>query len=392
LSRPPADARPDPLEDRMTPARSVLVIGGGVTGNALAVLLRRAGVRVDLVEARSDWNATAGSGITLQGNALRVLRDLGVWPEVLAHGFPFDEVGIVAPDGTPLHVAKDLRTGGDDLPATVGMRRPDLQRVLIGAVRAAGARVRLGTTVTALDDGPGHVRARFSGGGDARYDLVVAADGLNSATRALIGVPDRPEPTGMAIWRSPAPRPAGVARTDLSYGGPALIAGYCPTSPTTVYAYLVERTRDRAGIPPETYADEMRRLAAGYGGAWDAIRPHLTDPRQVNLTWFDRLLVEGPWHRGRVVLAGDAAHACPPTLAQGAAMSLEDAAVLAELLTTGADWDDDLLAAYRARRVPRVRAVVDASVQLGRWLLDGARDADVPGLMARTMTLLRDRP
>ena len=69
----------------------------------------------------------------------------------------------------------------------------------------------------------------------------------------------------------------------------------------------------------------MRRLAAAYGGAWPEIAAHITDPAKVNYTWFDRLLVEGSWHRGRVVLIGDAAHCCPPTLAQGAALSLEDA-------------------------------------------------------------------
>jgi 2-polyprenyl-6-methoxyphenol hydroxylase-like FAD-dependent oxidoreductase len=93
-----------------------------------------------------------------------------------------------------------------------------------------------------------------------------------------------------------------------------------------------------------------------------------------------------------VVLAGDAAHSCPPTLAQGAAMSLEDVAVLAELLTTHDTWDDSLLSGYAARRYPRVEMVVGASVQLGQWLLDGVRDADVPGLIGRTMTVLEQRP
>ncbi|MFB8773227.1 FAD-dependent oxidoreductase [Streptomyces broussonetiae] len=376
----------------MSTARTVLVIGGGAAGNAATVLLRRAGIAVDLVEAKDDWNATAGSGITLQGNALRVLRELGVWERVKASGFGFGSVGITAPDGTVLHVARDLRTGGDDLPATVGMRRPQLQRILIDAVRGSGATVRLGTTAEILGQDTDGVSVRFSDGGEGRYDLVVAADGLGSATRAAIGVTNRPEPTGMAIWRVAAPRPAGVVRTDLAYGGPAYIAGYCPTSDTTLYAYVVEANRDRAAIPPQTYADEMRRLASAYGGHWPEITEHITDPAQVNYTWFDRLLVEGSWHRGRVVLAGDAAHCCPPTLAQGAALSLEDAWVLAQLLTATGTWDDALLQAYYERRVARVRPVVEASVQIGQWQLDGVRDADLPGLMGRTMTMLRELP
>ncbi|MEU3148034.1 MULTISPECIES: FAD-dependent oxidoreductase [unclassified Streptomyces] len=376
----------------MSTSPTVLVVGGGASGCAVTVLLRRAGVAVDLIEARDDWNATAGSGITLQGNALRVLRELGVWEQVEESGFGFDSVGITAPDGTVLHVARDIRTGGDDLPATMGMQRPQLQRALTDAVRASGAAVRLGTRAETFDQDGDGVTVRFSDGTEGRYDLVVAADGLGSATRAAIGITDKPEPTGMAIWRIAAPRPAGVTRTDLAYGGPAYIAGYCPTSDSTLYAYVVEANRDRASIPPETYADEMRRLASAYGGCWPEITGHITDPAKVNYTWFDRLLVEGAWHRGRVVLVGDAAHCCPPTLAQGAAMSIEDAWVLAGLLTGGRAWDDALFQAYYERRVPRVRAVVEASVQLGQWQLDGVRDADVAGLMGRTMAMLRELP
>ncbi|MER7718546.1 FAD-dependent oxidoreductase [Streptomyces flaveolus] len=376
----------------MSKARRVLVIGGGAAGNAVTILLRRAGYAVDLIEAKDDWNATAGSGITLQGNALRVLRELGVWQQVEASGYGFGSVGITAPDGTVLHAQDDLRTGGDDLPATVGMQRPRLQQILIDAVRSSGATVCLGTTAEILDQDADGVAVRLSDGTEHRYDLVVAADGLGSATRAAIGITDKPEPTGMAIWRIAAPRPAGVVRTDLAYGGPAYIAGYCPTSETTLYAYVVEANRDRASIPPESYADEMRRLTSSYGGHWPEITEHITDPAKVNYTWFDRLLVEGSWHRGRVVLVGDAAHCCPPTLAQGAALSLEDAWVLAQMLAGTDDWDDALFQAYYERRITRVRPVVEASVQIGQWQLDGVRDADVPGLMGRTMTMLRELP
>ncbi|GAA3957391.1 FAD-dependent oxidoreductase [Streptomyces marokkonensis] len=376
----------------MIQPRTVLVVGGGAAGNAVTVLLRRAGVAVDLIEAKDDWNATAGSGITLQGNALRVLRELGVWEQVEASGFGFCSVGITTPDGTVLHAQDDLRTGGDDLPATVGMQRPRLQQILIEAVRASGASVRLGITAEILAQDAEGVSVRLSDGTEDRYDLVVAADGMGSTTRSAIGITAKPEPTGMAIWRVAAPRPTGVVRTDLAYGGPAYIAGYCPTSETTLYAYVVEANRDRASIPTESYADEMRRLTRHYGGCWPEVTEHINDPAKVNYTWFDRMLVEGSWHRGRVVLVGDAAHCCPPTLAQGAALSLEDAWVLAQMLTGSDEWNDALFQAYYERRITRVRPVVEASVQIGQWQLDGVRDADVPGLMARTMTLLRDLP
>ncbi|WP_046728861.1 FAD-dependent oxidoreductase [Streptomyces humi] len=382
------------MADRPTP--TVLVVGGGTSGNALTVLLRRAGIPVDLVEASPDWKASAGSGITLQGNALRVLREVGVLEDIEKDGFAANGVAVLAPDGTVIHAHEELRTGGDRLPAHIGMQRPRLQQHLIARVRASGADVRLGTTATAFEQDERGVDVTFSDGTSRRYDLVVGADGLNSATRRMIGVTDEPEHVGMGIWRAPAPRPAGVDRTEMIYGGRCFIAGYCPTSEDTVYTYLVEPARDRATIDPASYADEMRTLSEGYGGAWQELREAFTDPTVVNYTWFDRHLVEGPWHRGRVVLVGDAAHACPPTFAQGAAMSLEDVLVLAELLTGLADWDagslDGALTGYHARRLPRVRLVVDASCRLTDWMLEGRRDADVPGLMGRTLTALRELP
>lgn len=371
--------------------KSVLIVGGGIAGNGLAILLRRAGLEVTVAEITPDWNVS-GAGITLQGNALRVLREVGVWPAVRDQGFSFNTVGFIAPDGTVLRVGEDSRTGGAGLPATTGMQRADLQRILTGAVLDAGARVRLGVSVETLLHNAGGVDVRFSDGTSGRFDLVVGADGRNSATRLQIGMTEAPVPTGMGIWRAAVPRPEGLERTDLAYGGSCYIAGYCPTSDTTIYAYLVEPKRDRGAVDPADYASVMRGLAAGYGGFWTQIRESITDPGQVNYTWFDRLLVEGPWHRGRVVLAGDAAHSCPPTLAQGAAMSLEDVSVLAELLSTHETWDDELLSRYWQRRLPRVRMVVDASVQLGQWLMDGVRDADVPGLIGGTMAVLRERP
>ena len=87
-----------------------------------------------------------------------------------------------------------------------------------------------------------------------------------------------------------------------------------------------------------------RELLAGYGEwpEWRDIRERLTSPEQIDCRRFSHLLVERPWHRGRVVLIGDAAHSHPPTLTQGAAMGLEDASVLAELLTTHEHLDQDL--------------------------------------------------
>jgi 2-polyprenyl-6-methoxyphenol hydroxylase-like FAD-dependent oxidoreductase len=184
----------------------------------------------------------------------------------------------------------------------------------------------------------------------------------------------------MGIFRVFGPRPASVTRTDLYYGGPAYIAGYCPTSEDTLYAYLVEDARDRSGQTPQERLAAMRELAAAYHGPWDDIRATLTDPAAVSYTLFESLIVPAPWHRGRVVLIGDAAHACPPTLAQGAAQALEDAAVLTELLLSSAELGDGLWTEFTARRFDRAKAVVEASCRLAQWQLDHEQ-GDVMGLI-----------
>jgi 2-polyprenyl-6-methoxyphenol hydroxylase-like FAD-dependent oxidoreductase len=373
----------------MPAVSSVLVIGGGAAGTATAILLAERGVAVDLVEIKPDATTT-GSGITLQGNALRVLQQLGVWERVRAAGYPFDSVGLRAPDGTLLAEIPDVRTGGPDLPATVGMPRPELARVLLDRATALGVKVRFGTTCTALDQDDSGVLVTFSDGSRGRYDLVVGADGVRSWTRRALGIPLETRPTGMGIWRVFTRRPASVTRTDLVYGGPCHIAGYCPTGADSLYAYLVEDAADRGGLTPDERLAVVRDLAAGYHGPWDELREFLTDPGAVNYTRFEAHFLDGPWHRGRVVLIGDAVHACPPTLAQGAAQALEDAAVLAELLLAADRLDEALWADFTDRRAPRARAVVDASVQLGQWLLDRER-GDVPGLM-RAISVLVGEP
>ena len=375
----------------MPAVNNVLVVGAGLAGTATAIGLAAAGIAVDLTEVKPEVG-TAGSGITMQGNGLRELRRLGVWTEVQAAGYAFNSVGLRAPDpaGTLLAEMPDARTGGPDLPATVGLPRAALARILTDRAEAEGAKLRLGTSVRSLEASEHAVDVVFSNGSAGRYDLVVGADGIRSATRRMIGITDEPRPAGMGAFRAFGPRPASVTRTDLIYGGPSYIAGYCPTSEDTLYAYIVEDARDRSGLSPAQLLAAMRELALAYHGPWDEIRPTLTDPDAVSYTKFEALVVPAPWNRGRVVLIGDAAHACPPTIAQGGAQALEDAAVLTELLLDRPAVDDALWAAFTARRFDRAKTVVEASCQLGQWQLDH-QQGDVPGLLA-TITALVSQP
>jgi 2-polyprenyl-6-methoxyphenol hydroxylase-like FAD-dependent oxidoreductase len=371
----------------MTSVRTVLVVGGGTAGCALAALLGRAGVAVEIVERKPDFT-TYGSGITLQGAALRVLRQVGVWDDLRRYGYEFNSLGMRSADGRLLVELPDARTGGPDLPATLGAYRPKLAELLAEAAVGAGAKVRLGETVEVIDQDADGVNVTFSSGDTGRYDLLVGADGIRSRTRAQLGIDVQPQPLGMGIWRVHARRPDDVVRTDLIYDGPCYIAGYCPTGPDILYAYLVEDARDRAPDTDEEKVAAMRELAASYHGPWDAIREDITEADRINYALFEQLLIEGPWNRGRAIVIGDAAHACPPTIALGAAMALEDAAVLAEILLAHDELTQDVFDEFVQRRMPRATVVVESSVQLATWLLERKRDADVPGLMGRVMSLV----
>lgn len=370
----------------MPTVRNALIIGGGAAGCAAAILFARDGVSVELAEIKPDLSAL-GSGITVQGNALRVLRQLGVWDEVAAAGYAFSTLGLRAPDGTLLVEMEDVRTGGADLPATVGMYRPALARILTEAAVAAGAKLRFATTVRSLSSDDSGVDVTFSDGTTSRYDLVIGADGVRSQIRSLLGIELETRPTGMGIWRVFTSRPESVTRTDLYYHGACYIAGYCPTADDSLYAYLVEDAQDRSGLAPEQKLAVMRELASHYHGAWDDIRAVMTDPGRINYTRFETHLLDPPWNRGRVVLIGDAVHTCPPTIAQGAALALEDAAVLADVLLAAEDLGQATFDAFTARRFDRVKTVVTESVQLGQWMLDGV-EGNVPALMGKVMALV----
>ena len=327
----------------------------------------------------------------MQGNGLRELRRLGVWDAVLAAGYPFSSAGLRAPDaaGTLLADLPDARTGGPTCRPRSACHGPRWHGSWSTARSRRAPSCGWALVADALSQDGDGVDVTFRDGSAGRYDLVIGADGIRSATRRMIRITGEPRPTGMGIFRAFGPRPASVTRTDLYYGGPAYIAGYCPTSEETLYAYLVEDARDRSGQTPAVRLAAMRELAASYHGPWDDIRVTLTDPAGVSYTLFESLIVPAPWHRGRVVLIGDAVHACPPTLAQGGAQALEDAAVLTELLLSRPALDESLWAAFTARRFDRAKTVVEASCQLGQWQLDHEQ-GDVMGLIAAVTALITE--
>jgi 2-polyprenyl-6-methoxyphenol hydroxylase-like FAD-dependent oxidoreductase len=371
---------------------TALIVGGGITGSTLALALARRGVRVDLVEISPVWHGV-GHGITLQGNALAALAKVGVLEEVMQRGVPFSQMRMRRADGSLIAEVPTPHTGGPQLPPTLGALRSDLQAVLCDRVYAAGVQVRLGLTVSVLAQDERGAYVEFSDGSTGSYDLVVGTDGIRSATRALLGLTTGPQPTGMSIWRVVAQRPAELDCAELYYGGPRFKAGYSPISADRCYAYILDEEGAADGLGGRPPWELMYERAEGYGGTWGKIRQTIGPGSDVSHTRIEWLLLAEPWYRGRAIVIGDAAHACPPLIAQGAAMCAEDAVVLAELVAGEAPLSQ-ALAAFMARRMPRVGLVVRNSLLLARWEmgLEPHTDQDVAATMDATLSFLAAAP
>ncbi len=313
----------------MTEPQRVLVVGGGITGSVLSLALAQQGVEVVLVELREEWTGV-GHGITLQGNALKAFASVGVYEKIAERGFPFGSLRMRTPDG---HVVMEMPTppmGGPDLPGTLGAVRADVADVLAAEVLAAGVDVRLGATVTAIADHGDSVTATLSDGSEETVDLLVGADGIRSQVRSMIGIDTQPHGVGMGIWRVVAQRPAQMDCSELYFGGPKYKAGYTPISEDLCYAFLLEGPLDRSVVGEHPTGALLKEHGQGYGGTWGEVRDSIADDAVVNYQHIEAILLEEPWYRGRTIVIGDAAHACPPLIAQGAAMCAEDAVVLAE--------------------------------------------------------------
>jgi 2-polyprenyl-6-methoxyphenol hydroxylase-like FAD-dependent oxidoreductase len=314
---------------------------------------------------------------------------VGVLGAILDRGVPFNQLRMRQADGTLIAEVPTPHTGGPALPATLGALRSDLQAVLCDHVYAAGVTVRLGLSARAIAQDSSRAYVEFTDGSTGSYDLVVGADGIRSTVRAMLGITTTPQPSGMSIWRVVAGRPREMDCAEVYYGGPRYKAGYSPISADQCYAYLLDVDGTQRDFGRGAAWQLMYERSAGYGGTWGKIRETIGPDSNVSHTRIEWLLVEAPWYRGRAIVTGDAAHACPPLIAQGAAMCAEDAVVLAELVTGGLPLEQ-ALPAFMARRMPRVELVVRNSMQLVRWEmgLEPHTDADVARTMSSTLGFL----
>jgi len=342
----------------------VLVIGGGFSGLSAAIMLNRAGCTVDLVERNAHWMMD-GAGISIGGATLRALHTLGVLDRFFADGCGCDGTDVRTRTGELITQFPTPRLVGPDIPGNGAIMRPLLGRILADAGIASGARMLLGTTVDELQDTGTEVEVAFSDGSAQTYDLVVGADGIYSSTRQRI-LPNAPSPSfsGQGAWRAVVARPSEIERTTIWVGADTKV-GVNPISASEMYLFVNENTSVRDRVPDDELLPRLRALVEPFPDPLlQDIHASLGDDSLVLYRPMDNLLVPLPWHRGRVVLIGDAVHATTPHLAAGAGIGIEDAIVLADELASAAAVEDGL-AAFEKRRWDRCRMVVENSARLG---------------------------
>lgn len=368
----------------MSTIRRALIVGGGPAGLTAAIALARAGTSAEIVEVEREW-APEGVGLLLQTAPLRALDSLGLLEECREKGFVHPVIRFCDPQG---HVLFENPSGE---PAPVGISRTALHTILADAAGRLGCRVRLGLTVSSLAQSEDAVDVRFSDTSRGTYDLVVGADGIHSRVRELILGPDlAPRYAGQVIWRVGLRRPPALDRYHMLQG-PRDKVGLVPISAEDLYLFLVQTVPDPARPARGEMADRLRSELRPYGSFVPELLDQVDDALTIDYRGLQYLLVRDDWHRGRVLLVGDAAHATTPHLAFGVGLAIEDALVLGELVAGSAPVPD-LLSHFMARRFERCRMVVENSLLLCRWeQRPGDPDADPRRLSAETFAAL-ERP
>jgi 2-polyprenyl-6-methoxyphenol hydroxylase-like FAD-dependent oxidoreductase len=341
-------------------ARRIAVCGAGVAGLTLAVRLARLGFEVTVFEARDETAIeTDGVFLTLAPNGMNGLRSIDLYQEVAASGIATTAIEILDERGRRLALVDQTDHETAFGAHSITIRRGQLAKLLLMRACAEGVTVRLGQRVVAVSESPSGLAIETGDGSGLRFDLLAACDGLRSRVRELV-FPEFPKPrftglvgTGGFVDAPQVPATGGTMR--MTFGRGAFF-GYIKADAQPVFWFNSYPANNAVcASTPQAYASHLRHL-------------HRDDP-QVNrdvLAGVSEIERDYPiydmpelpvWHRGNVVLLGDAAHAVGPHAGQGASMAIEDAVVLAACL----DATDDRAAAltrYERLRRDRIRDVV----------------------------------
>jgi 2-polyprenyl-6-methoxyphenol hydroxylase-like FAD-dependent oxidoreductase len=351
--------------------RKVLIIGGGIGGLTATLALRQAGFDVQIFEAVPEIKVV-GAGLAIWSNALKALRQIGLANAIQAAGKPAAYRVIRAESGELLAKVQVDQIDNRENTALIHLHRGNLQTVLLKAVKEST--IQLGARCIGFRQDDKSVWAQFADGREVQGDLLVGADGVHSMIRQQLFSKVRLCLVGQSSWR-------GLAQIDdvqLLEGGAGETwgigqrIGLIPMSHGRVYWFLTRNAPPGGGI--EGSADERKHHLLESVKAWHEPIPSMvqaTEAQTIIHTELNELEPLDQWHRGRVVLLGDAAHAMTPNLGQGACQAIEDAVTLGQCLKA----TDDVAAAlnlYESKRVERARRVVADSRRFGAVVHDEA--------------------
>jgi 6-hydroxynicotinate 3-monooxygenase len=352
---------------------SVAAVGAGMGGLAVAATLRRVGIDVQVYEQAARF-ARIGAGIQMMPNSMKVLRGIGVEDRLRQVAFaPYSHLNR---DGYTGEITRELPMPESLYGAPyLCMHRADLHDALASAV--PGEIVHLNKKLAGLDQKGGRVILRFADSTSASADAVIGADGVHSTVRDIIVGPDEPIHKGRIAYRAVFPAALmggfdiGRSRTKWWGSDRHIVIYYTARDRSEVY-FVTSVPEPGEWITKESWSakGDVKDLRAAYSGFHQDVRNVLAACPDCH-KW--AILEREPlprWSDGNVVLLGDAAHPMTPYMAQGAATSIEDAAVLARCLD---DVDgDDIAGAFRryeAHRKPRT-SVVQAISSANTWMRD----------------------
>lgn len=362
----------------------ILVLGGGIGGMAAAIKLKQAGHSIELVEKSEDWKAL-GTGLTLSVLTLRALCDLGLQDEIATQGFVHDGVDIYDQNGSFIRTVLSKRMIAEDFPSEGAILRPVLHDILSQKVLALDIPVFLGDSIKSINSSLEHGNfVQFDSGREQHFDLVIGADGVFSKLRQLL-MPEQPAPeyTGQACWRLQFDRPDEIVRGRM-FQSENMKVGFNPCSPTQMYMYMMECVpKDQVWREPETLSQIAKQLLQEFNPVLKPYIDSINAATPIIYRPLERVMVNGNWHRGAVLLIGDAVHATTPHLGSGAGLAVEDAIVLAQVLE---QYENDLEQAFNVfmqKRLERARFVVETSGEIGRMEIQGE------SMLARSMLLAK---
>jgi 2-polyprenyl-6-methoxyphenol hydroxylase-like FAD-dependent oxidoreductase len=343
----------------MTAVRTALVIGGGIAGPVAALALRKAGIEPTVYEAYATTAEGSGGMLTVAPNGLDALRIIGADEAVRAIGQPMART--VMTDGSGKRLGEFA--GLADLPPSQALGRAELYRALHDHAAAHGIRIEYGKRLVGGDDTPTAITARFADGSTASGDVLIGADGTRSTVRTLID-PNAPGPDNVPLLNFGGVANTSVpARPDATYFvfGKRAFLGYWaqPDGSTAWFSNLPHETPMTLAQAREVpAADWLRTLREAY--AEDVPGRDLlqhTSAEQLAAFGSVQIMPKVPhWHRGSMVLVGDAVHAPSPSSGQGASLAIESAIQLAHCLRDLPDVPS-AFAAYERLRRPRVEKV-----------------------------------